>query len=352
MQKLFNKFEHGDTFYFQDNSWDKRRLYLVDKEKGVWQLVFDYRFDKRDFDKNNGSGEFTEETVSLNDNVITCKGWMKYTFLEKGEKVEPNLFGYKDGDVFEAVDLINGKRTLKYIKDGVWDMVDSGGETCWSDGEHVGHLLEIEGGIKRYSCEYKFVNRKDHKMEEQNDNTVRYYKIVNHDLTSGFRNKESIQYKVGEYVYPKSGTYLFVFDTLEKAKSFAKNSHVIYECECECVCQKTPEFFKGRSVPTGTVYAYGVKLIDLAEKPKYTPVVGRKWFAFNVKSGVTEICTETEKFTLDRNGWPCHYIDKDTGEILGNIEYKVGKVVKDWYFTNNEEEFNGLVSSWKILNQK
>jgi len=66
-----------------------------------------------------------------------------------------------------------------------------------------------------------------------------YYKVMTAELRSAWmEDKASIQYVVGETVYPKAGK-LFVFDDLVEATKFAnvpnkmryKDKRLLYECE-------------------------------------------------------------------------------------------------------------------------
>lgn len=101
-----------------------------------------------------------------------------------------------------------------------------------------------------------------------------YYKVVSKDLRSCvITGKYNVEYKVGEFVYPeKMGSYLFIFDTIEAALSFAttqcEGGHLLYVYRCEAegieIKPDNPQM-SGCAPPTGTVFAYGVKLLELCK---------------------------------------------------------------------------------------
>ena len=96
----------------------------------------------------------------------------------------------------------------------------------------------------------------------------KYFKIVSSDLSSAVQSYNTIQYKVGEFVYPEQpGSCLFVFDSLESAKkamnTCAWTHKKIFECECHGIVDITT-IDKSIWYPTktieGTVFAQAVKL--------------------------------------------------------------------------------------------
>lgn len=63
-----------------------------------------------------------------------------------------------------------------------------------------------------------------------------FYKVINgyHSSISMKNSKYSVDYKIGEWVYPKiSGSDLMVFDTLKNARNIFKSYGFIYECEVQ-----------------------------------------------------------------------------------------------------------------------
>ena len=108
-----------------------------------------------------------------------------------------------------------------------------------------------------------------------------YYKVVSSKdnlLVSVTGNLRNVTYIPNKFVYPeRSGTYLFVFDTLDNArkavKDFVWKSQIIWECECQGV--ETPNSENSQwctksydELPSGTMFAYGVKLTKEIESPK------------------------------------------------------------------------------------
>lgn len=100
-----------------------------------------------------------------------------------------------------------------------------------------------------------------------------YYKVCrnyNGKLNSVI-SADIVEYKLNEWVYPKSiGTFLFLFTSIEAAKRAIKyynwSNTTIFKCEAEGICQK-PRFIYGEKdiLPDGTIFAYGVRLIEEIE---------------------------------------------------------------------------------------
>lgn len=161
-----------------------------------------------------------------------------------------------------------------------------------------------------------------------------YYKVVTNGLKSNNQCMDSIQYILNEYVYPKSGTYLFVFKDLESAKYYhAGNRDLsIYECECEGV-EERPSFMNRikfpniEAYPPGTVFAYGVKLLK-GIKAK-TSEEGKIWYYVNKVGGVFEYVD---------NGFSQHCRDGVSGivitqtgnNLLHSDGHKIGEINR-WY---------------------
>lgn len=108
-----------------------------------------------------------------------------------------------------------------------------------------------------------------------------YYKVVTNSLQSLYMREEddrSVDYKLNEYVYaPLPGTYLFVFNYIENVNKFIKKFDVkdcrVFHCECEGVQEFAykPSWMTSASVPEGTVFAYGVKLLEEIDiEPTYS----------------------------------------------------------------------------------
>lgn len=116
-----------------------------------------------------------------------------------------------------------------------------------------------------------------------------FYKLLSVDLTS-FADIDSdfkVQYQVGKFVYPKvPKTKLYVFKSLDDAKSFRNYSHYcpIFECEvinpkkCKTlsIYYKLVDFYKlkfakhsikelSKDAPTGTYMCDAVKLLREVE---------------------------------------------------------------------------------------
>ena len=110
-------------------------------------------------------------------------------------------------------------------------------------------------------------------------NEVKYYKVVReidnsyYSCVAGCSGNKNpcVEYFKNKTVYAPSGTYLFVFNDLERAKLF-KNCEErglsyplrIFECEIEGYCA-APEYLQPIlwQIPGNTVFAYGVKLTKL-----------------------------------------------------------------------------------------
>ena len=94
---------------------------------------------------------------------------------------------------------------------------------------------------------------------------------------------EVVEYKIGEFVYaPVPGKYLFLFKTLEDALNRVRGlicgtwNFALFKCEAVGVCEKpNTKFFREIlvDIPDGTVYAYGVKLIEEVTFNKINPEI-------------------------------------------------------------------------------
>ena len=95
---------------------------------------------------------------------------------------------------------------------------------------------------------------------------MKAYKVLNKDLQS-INAGNSIQYKVDEWVNTLYvNKPLFVFDTLDNAKAFAKRytSTKVYECEVDGVVE-SHDNCSASDCPKGTFFACRVKLTQLLE---------------------------------------------------------------------------------------
>ena len=104
-----------------------------------------------------------------------------------------------------------------------------------------------------------------------------YYKVCMNLGNSNFSAVQfdcnlKIEYKLGEFVYPdKPGYPLFIFNNLKSAKDFIESRYgdcKIYECEVEGLYESVPEVFSKQKWPSGTRFAYGVKLTKKVEEEK------------------------------------------------------------------------------------
>lgn len=143
-----------------------------------------------------------------------------------------------------------------------------------------------------------------------------YYKVLLQDLRSFSGNVQptmAVQYKVGEYVYPRvNGTYLMVFDNLESAKSLKAGlpDFHIYECECESVCEGIPSAHQNTVWPKGTKFAYGVGLTKKVEE-----FVPQKFYMLACDNGkyilVTYTSNEAGKVIPDSKGYMEGRVEND-----------------------------------------
>ena len=106
-----------------------------------------------------------------------------------------------------------------------------------------------------------------------------YYKVVNEwlqSITSVIADNNCVDYKVGEFVYPKDNkSFLFAFKTLQDAKDAIKEYRwdldgkvKIYECECHGITDynSLQDWYPkgvGQSTLNATVFARGIKLTKL-----------------------------------------------------------------------------------------
>ena len=188
---------------------------------------------------------------------------------------------------------------------------------------------------------------------------MKYYKVVRKNDLRSFGadcNTNAVQYKLNEFVYPtKSGTYLMVFDDLERARYFIRGGVTwdVYECECESVCKNTPLVHANQSWPDGTVFAYGVKLVKKINDIEFIP--DRKWYCVSLDDKVFRLVIYTE----DVGGivTPSHskyMVGKVCGQNSLDFEgltFTVGEWKNKEYFTLNHAEATQLVDALNLANQ-
>lgn len=171
-----------------------------------------------------------------------------------------------------------------------------------------------------------------------------YYKVVTNGLKSNNHCVGSIQYILNEYVYPKSGTYLFVFKDLESAKDYHDGSRdlSIYECECEGV-EERPSFMNRikfpniEAYPPGTIFAYGVKL--LKEVKAKTSEEGKIWYHIYKSGRVYEFIDNGMSQHCNGEGYGRKVYTQD-GDVLldgyGNKNKKINMWYNDYYVTDDK----------------
>jgi len=191
-----------------------------------------------------------------------------------------------------------------------------------------------------------------------------YYKIVSQDLfsISKYYNTtycKPVQYKLGEYVYAANGTFLFIFNDLEKAKQAKKiNGWIgdIYECEAEGVQIDRPEFLKNfGTTPDGTVFAYGVKLTKcVAVEP---PRVIKDWYFVPTVEDSSSIITHVKEYDdgkcIDQYGTKTYKVttagihSERIGMIGGTTHYHLNQNYNGYYLTNDKELADSLLKVCK-----
>ena len=199
------------------------------------------------------------------------------------------LHGFQHGQQFRMTDGQPKPRTLVY-QDNKWQLLYPNKEVVreYTLTERNTRLQDGRFYVQYFNYEQEY---------EVLTMQKKYFKVVSNDLSSAVQGNNTIQYKIGEFVYPaKQGSCLFAFDSLESARKAIKDCgwtrKKIFECECHGVVDINTvdqSIWYPTKTIDGTVFVQAVKLT----KEIFDDVV------------VSEGCTLYVQFNNTGNAYNC-----------------------------------------------